>query len=86
MAWTQSFINSLDKPAKGISYVLKFLASSKDYNMSPNADQISMSTEIALANADVTIDSVQVTPQRWFRTLADLLDSCGRSASFNGFS
>jgi hypothetical protein len=65
MAWTQSFLDSLDKPAKVISYVLKFLASSKDYNMSPNADQISMSTEIALANADVTIDSVSVTPQRW---------------------
>jgi hypothetical protein len=65
MAWTQSFTDSLDKPAKVISYVLKFLASSKDYNLSPNADQISMSTEIALANADVTIDSVQITPQRW---------------------
>ena len=65
MAWTQSFIDSLDKPAKVISYVLKFLASSKDYNMSPNANRISMGTEIALANADVTIDSVQVTPQRW---------------------
>ena len=65
MAWTQSFTDSLEKPAKVISYVLKFLASSKDYNMSPNADQISMSTEIALANADVTIDSVSVTPQRW---------------------
>jgi hypothetical protein len=65
MAWTQSFIDSLDRPAKVISYVLKFLATSKDYNMSPNADRISMNTEIALANADVTIDSVQVTPQRW---------------------
>ena len=64
MAWTQRFIDSLDKPAKVVSYVLKFLQPSADYNLS-QGDQISMGTEIALADADVTIDSVQVTPQRW---------------------
>ncbi len=47
-----------------ISYVLKFLQPSADYNLS-QGDLIGMSTEIALADADVTIDSVQVTPQRW---------------------
>ena len=64
MPWTQSFINSLERPAKVISYVLKFLQPSADYNLS-QGDLIGMSTEIALADADVTIDSVQVTPQRW---------------------
>lgn len=65
MAWSPQFIDSLDKPAKVISYVLKFLPSAKSYNLSPNADQISMGTEIALASADVVIDSVQITPSRW---------------------
>ncbi len=64
MAWTAEFIDSLDKPAKVISYVLKFLQPSADYNLS-QGDLISMNTEIALADADVTIDSVQITPQRW---------------------
>lgn len=64
MPWTQSFINSLERPAKVISYVLKFLQPSADYNLS-QGDLFSMKTEIALADADVTIDSVQVTPQRW---------------------
>lgn len=64
MAWTQQFLDTLDKPAKVISYVLKFLQPSADYNLS-QGNMISMKTEIALADADVTIDSVQVTPQRW---------------------
>lgn len=64
MPWTQQFLDSLDQPAKVISYVLKFLQPSADYNLS-QGDLIGMKTEIALADADVTIDSVQVTPQRW---------------------
>ena len=64
MAWTQSFLNTLDRPAKVISYALKFLQPSASYNLS-KGDLISMNTEIALADADVTIDSVQITPQRW---------------------
>ena len=64
MPWTQSFLRTLDRPAKVISYALKFLQPSADYNLS-QGDLISMNTEIALADADVTIDSVQITPQRW---------------------
>jgi len=64
MAWTQSFLDSLDRPAKVISYALKFLQPSGDYNLS-QGDLIGMNTVIALADADVTIDSVKVTPQRW---------------------
>ena len=64
MAWTQQFIDSLDRPAKITTYSLKFLQPSADYNLS-QGDLISMNTEISLADADVTIDSVQVTPQRW---------------------
>jgi len=79
MAWTQQFLDSLDKPAKVISYVLKFLQPSADYNLS-QGNLVSMNTEIALADADVTIDSVQITPQRWsvnfggftIRTVGDL--------------
>ena len=63
MAWTQQFIDSLDKSTKVLSYVLKFLQPSKDYNLS-QGHYISAGTEIALANADVTIDSVQITPSR----------------------
>ena len=64
MAWTQQFIDSLDKSTKVLSYVLKFLQPSKDYNLS-QGHYVSAGTEIALANADVTIDSVQITPSRW---------------------
>lgn len=72
MAWSQAFINSLSNPTKVTSYVLKFLQPSADYNLS-QGDLIGMYTEIALADADVTINSVQVTPQRW-------------SVNFGGFS
>jgi len=40
------------------------LQSSADYNLS-QGDLVSINTEIAIADADVTIDSVQITPQRW---------------------
>lgn len=64
MAWSQQFIDSLDKSTKVLSYVLKFLPPSNDYRLS-QGDYINEGTEIALASADVTIDSVQITPQRW---------------------
>tara|TARA_R110001592_G_scaffold28104_5_gene103739 strand:- start:103 stop:1638 length:1536 start_codon:yes stop_codon:yes gene_type:complete len=72
MAWSQQFIDSLDRKAKVISYVLKFLPPSKDYSLS-FGDQHSLTTEIKIASADVTIDTVQITPQRW-------------SVNFGGFS
>ncbi len=64
MAWSQEFIDSLDKNTKVLSYVLKFLQPSKDYSLS-QGHYVSAGTEIALTNADVTIDSVQITPSRW---------------------
>ena len=72
MAWSQQFIDSLDRKAKVISYILKFLPQNKDYNLS-KGNQYSLTTEIKIASADVTIDSVQITPQRW-------------SVNFGGFS
>jgi hypothetical protein len=64
MAWSQQFIDSLDRKAKTISYILKFLPQSKGYNLS-FGEVYSLSTEIKIGSADVTIDSVQITPQRW---------------------
>jgi len=64
MAWSQQFINSLDRKAKVISYILKFLPPSKDYSLS-FGNYHSLSTPIKIASADVTLDSVQITPQRW---------------------
>ena len=72
MAWSQAFKNTLGNPSKVTSYALKFLQPSADYNLS-QGDLVGMNTEIALADVDVTIDSVQVTPQRW-------------SVNFGGFS
>lgn len=72
MGWSQQFIDTLDKPSKKITYALKFLSRSKLYIMS-DGQSVGTNTEIAITNADVTIDSVSVTPQRW-------------SVNFGGFS
>ena len=64
MAWTQLFIDSLDSPSKEIHYALKFLHQSNDYNFG-QGDFVGMDTIVHIGNADVTIDTVQVTPQRW---------------------
>ena len=64
MAWSQDFIKSLDRPSKIVSYILNFLPPAADYTLS-DGQYISGGTQIALSDADVTIDSVRVTPQRW---------------------
>jgi len=64
MGWSQQFIDTLDSGSKQIHYALNFLAPSNDYNLSQGAF-VGMNTEIAIGAADVTIDSAQITPQRW---------------------
>lgn len=64
MAWSQSFIDSLSSPSKGIYYILRFLGSGIDYNLS-NGQTIGIGGEVRLGSADVTIDSSSITPQRW---------------------
>jgi len=64
MGWSQQFIDTLDNGSKEIHYALNFLAPSNDYNLSQGAF-VGMNTEIAIGAADVTIDSAQITPQRW---------------------
>ena len=64
MGWSQQFIDTLDNGSKQIHYALNFLAPSNDYNLSQGAF-VGMNTEIAIGAADVTIDSAQITPQRW---------------------
>ena len=64
MAWTQTFIDSLDSPSTEIHYALKFLPQSNNYNFG-QGDFIGIDTIVQIGNADVTIDTVQVTPQRW---------------------
>lgn len=64
MAWTQIFIDSLDSPSTEIHYALKFLPPSNDYSFG-QGDYVGMNTIVHIGNADVTIDTVQVTPQRW---------------------
>lgn len=72
MAWSQQFIDTLDNPSKEIHYALKFLPPSNDYNLSQGAF-VGLNTVVSLAASDVTIDSAQITPQRW-------------SINFGGFS
>ena len=60
MAWSQQFIDSLDRKAKTISYILKFLPPSKEYGLS-FGDAHSLRTEIKIGSANV-IDTVQITP------------------------
>ena len=72
MTWSPQFISSLDAPSKEIHFGLQFLAPSLDYNFS-QGDFVGLHTEIAIGSADVVIDSVQITPQRW-------------SVNFGGFS
>jgi hypothetical protein len=64
MSWSQSFIDSLSSPSKGIYYILRFLGSSIDYNLS-NGETIGIGGEVRIGSADVTIDTSAITPQRW---------------------
>ena len=64
MGWSQQFIDTLDNGSKEIHYALKFIPPTIDYNLSQGAF-VGMNTEIAIGAADVTIDSAQITPQRW---------------------
>jgi len=64
MGWSQQFIDTLDNGSKQIHYALNFLPPSNDYNLS-QGDYVGMNTLVSIGSADVTIDSAQITPQRW---------------------
>jgi len=64
MGWSQQFIDTLDSGSKEIHYALNFLPPSNDYNLS-QGDYVGMNTLVSIGSADVTIDSAQITPQRW---------------------
>lgn len=64
MAFSSQFRDTLDQASCTIHYSLKFLQPSNDYAFG-QGENVGMSTEIYIADADVTIDSVQITPQRW---------------------
>lgn len=61
MAWSTQFIDTLDNKAKVIHYSLKFLA----IPSLSVGEEYTIGSEIKIGSADVTIDSVQITPSRW---------------------
>jgi len=61
MGWSTQFIDTLDNKAKVIHYSLKFLA----IPSLSVGEEYTIGSEIKIGSADVTIDSVQITPSRW---------------------
>ena len=64
MPWSPKFIETLDQPSKEVHFILKFIQSSKDYSLT-NGQQYTTTTEVRIGASEVTIDSSQITPQRW---------------------
>jgi len=74
MTWNYQFTNSLDQPSKKTEFALLFIGRGSNY-ISPSGRVVNNDANnmVHLGEAQVTIDNVRITPQRW-------------SVNFGGFS